>query len=80
MDFKDVIEQMKTQHAENLKAMPLPPGAEEYLRARIALGDADTVTFMVKLAWVFGAQAGQAAVMQAQQVEAQPQQKRRIQA
>ena len=79
MDFKDVIEQMKTQHAENLKAMPLPPGAEEYLRSRIALGDAETVTFMVKLAWVFGAQAGQAAVMQAQQVEAQPQ-KRRIQA
>ena len=79
MDFEQVIEQMKTQHAENLKAMPLPPGAEEYLRGRIALGDADTVTFMVKLAWVFGAQAGQAAVMQAQQVEAQPQ-KRRIEA
>ena len=79
MDFKEVIEQMKTQHAQNLKEMPLPPGAEEYLRSRIALGDVETVTFMVKLAWVFGAQAGQAAVMQAQQVEAQPQ-KRRIEA
>ena len=79
MDFKDVIEQMKTQHAQNLKEMPLPPGAEEYLRSSIALGDVDTVTFMVKLAWVFGAQAGQAAVMQAQQVAAQPQ-KRRIEA
>ena len=79
MDFEQVIEQMKTQHAQNLKGMPLPPGAEEYLRSRIALGDVETVTFMVKLAWVFGAQAGQAAMTQAQQVESQPQ-KRRIEA
>ena len=79
MDFEQVIEQMKTQHAQNLKEMPLPPGAEEYLRSRIALGDVETVTFMVKLAWFFGAQAGQAAMTQAQQVESQPQ-KRRIEA
>jgi hypothetical protein len=81
MDFEQVMEQMKAQHAEQLKEMPLPPGVEEYLRARIDLGDADTVTFMLKLAWVFGAQAGQAAILQAQQMQQNPPpQKRRIEA
>ncbi len=80
MNFDQVMEQMKAQHAEQLKDMPLPPGVEDYLRGRVALGDAETVTFMLKLAWVFGAQAGQAAVQQAQQMQDLPPQKRRIEA
>lgn len=81
MDFEQVMEQMKAQHAEQLKDMPLPPGVEEYLQARVKMNDAETVTFMLKLAWVFGAQAGQAAVLQAQQMQNNPPvQKRRIEA
>ena len=79
MNFEQVMEQMKTQHEDQLRDMPLPPGAEEYMRAKVAQGDADTVAFMLKLAWVFGAQAGQNALLQAQQVQNVPQ-KRRIEA
>jgi hypothetical protein len=81
MNFEQVIEQMKAQHADQLKDMPLPPGAEDYLRARVAVGDADTLAFMVKLAWIYGAQAGQAALLHAQQMQTQPPvTKRRIEA
>jgi hypothetical protein len=80
MNFEQIIEQMKAQHADQLKDMPLPPGAEDYLRGRVALGDAETVAFMVKLAWIYGAQAGQAAIIHAQQAQQQPVNKRRIEA
>ena len=66
MDVAQFIEQMKAQHSESLKDMQMPPGVEDYLRERIALGDVETIVFMHKLAWVFGVQAGQASVLQAQ--------------
>ncbi len=78
MDFEQVMKQMKSEHEAALKEMPLPLGVEDYFRARVADGDADTTLFMLKLAWVFGAQAGQAAAAQAEQVMKQPQ--RRMQA
>ena len=39
MNFEQVMEQMKTQHEDQLRDMPLPPGAEEYMRAKVAQGD-----------------------------------------
>jgi hypothetical protein len=61
MNVEEFIRQMKEQHGESLKDMPLPEGVEDYLRDRIKLGDLETVIFMQKLAWVFGVQTGQAA-------------------
>jgi hypothetical protein len=61
MNVEEFVRQMKEQHGESLKDMPLPEGVEDYLRDRIKLGDLETVIFMQKLAWVFGVQTGQAA-------------------
>ncbi len=79
MDFEQIMDQMKAQYEENLKEMALPPGVEDHLRKMVTQGDTETVVFMLKLAWVFGAQAGQAAATQALQTESQPT-KRRIEA
>ncbi len=68
MDFEQVLEQMKHQYGDALAQMSLPPGVEDHLREMVLVGDVDTVVFMLKLAWVFGAQAGQAAAEQAQTV------------
>ncbi len=75
-NFSEIMKQLKAQHAENLQQMPLPPGVEDFLKAKILEQDVETVTFMLKLAWVFGAQAGQQAVAQAQVLETQPRKKR----
>jgi hypothetical protein len=77
MDFEQVMQQMRVQYEEALRGMPLPPGVEEHLRARVAAGDSETVLFMLKLAWVFGAQAGHAAAQNSQVV---PMPRERIQA
>jgi hypothetical protein len=79
MDFEQIMQQMKAQYEENLKEMVLPPGVEDHLRKMVSQGDSETVVFMLKLAWVFGAQAGQAAATQALQADSQPT-KRRIEA
>ncbi len=75
-NFSEVIEKLKIEHAENLAQMPLPLGAEEFLKTKIFEQDSETVVFMLKLAWVFGAQAGQQAVAQAQMLEQMPQRRR----
>ena len=77
MNVEQFIEQMKAQHGESLKDMPMPPGIEDYIRERVKLGDFETVVFMQKLAWVFGVQAGQASVLQQQNA---PNPKTRIEA
>ncbi len=79
-NFSEVMEKLKTEHFENLKQMPLPPGAEDFLKAKILEQDVDTITFMLKLSWVFGAQAGQQAVAQAEYLEQMQQRKPRIEA
>jgi hypothetical protein len=79
-NFSDVMKQLKSQHEENLKQMPLPDGVEDFLKAKMLEQDSETIVFMMKLAWVFGAQAGQHAVAQAQMLESQPPQKRRVEA
>jgi hypothetical protein len=78
-DFAQIMAQLKTQHGTELEQMPLPPGAAEFLKQKMLEQDVETVQFMLKLAWVFGAQAGQQAVAQAQWLETQPK-KPRIQA
>ncbi|MFN3266205.1 MAG: DdrH [Deinococcales bacterium] len=78
-DFAAIIEQLKKQHATELEKMPLPLGAAEFLAQKILEQDVETVQFMLKLAWIFGAQAGQQAVVQAQWLESQ-QRKPRIEA
>lgn len=59
-----MFQQMRSQYQESLDEMGLPPGVEDHLRQAVAQGDAQTVIFMLKLAWVFGAQAGHAAAVQ----------------
>ena len=75
-EFSAMIEQLKAEHAENLAQMPLPMGAEAFLQKKILEQDSETITFMLKLAWVFGAQAGQQAVAQTQLLEKEPRHRR----
>lgn len=70
MDFERIMQEMRAQYGEALSGMALPPGAEEHFRDRVAAGDADTAVFMLKLAWVFGAQAGHAAAESARMAPA----------
>jgi hypothetical protein len=76
MTFENMMQELKAQHSDALSQMALPPGVEEFLQARIREGDTETITFMLKLAWVFGAQAGHQALIQAAQTEQAPQRKR----
>ena len=79
-DFAKVMEQLKSQHASELANMPLPNGVEDFVRGKLLEQDLETILFMLKLSWVFGAQAGQQAVAQAQAFEAMQQRKPRIEA
>ncbi len=76
MNFETMMQELKAQHSEALSHMALPPGVEEFLQGRIREADTETITFMLKLAWVFGAQAGHQAVTQVAQTEQMPQRKR----
>lgn len=62
---KDAIEaflrEMRTRHREQIDAMDLPDGTEEYVAERIAAGDVDTLLFMLKLGYLMGLQTGYAA-------------------
>lgn len=69
MDFEAVFQQMRVQYEEALRGMALPPGVEDQVRARTAAGDHEALVFMLKLAWVFGAQAGHAAAEQAKTIQ-----------
>jgi hypothetical protein len=71
-EFEAAFAQMRAQYEESLREMPLPPGAEEHLRERVAAGDSETLLFMLKLAWVFGAQNGYASAQAAQRQAANP--------
>ncbi|HEX2864722.1 MAG TPA: DdrH [Deinococcales bacterium] len=64
MDFEAMLQQMREQYQDALEGMALPPGVEDHVRKAVASGDPETIVFMLKLAWVFGAQAGHAAAEQ----------------
>jgi len=67
--YAEWFEQLREEHAEQLKIMPLPEGLPEHLHALILQRDEEAIQFMIKLAWQFGAQVGYAAG--ARQVAAQ---------
>ena len=62
---KDVIEafleEMRKRHGREIEVMNLPDGTREYLLERMQRGDVETITFMLKLSYLMGVQAGYAA-------------------
>ena len=63
------LAQMREQHGDEIAAVELPEGTEAYIAARIAAGDSETLTFMLKLAYLMGLNTGYAAHEAAQQEE-----------
>lgn len=52
---------MRERHAGEIEAIELPEGTEDYLRERIGAGDAETLSFMLKLSYLMGLHTGFAA-------------------
>jgi hypothetical protein len=52
------IRQMKENHAQEVAAIDLPPGMNEYVEERIREGDLETILFMMKLGYIMGLQTG----------------------
>ena len=55
------LAQMREQHADEISAVELPEGADAYIAERVEGGDTQTLTFMLKLAYLMGLHAGYAA-------------------
>jgi hypothetical protein len=55
------LDEMRRRYASEVDAVGLPEGTLEYVRARVAAGDAETLLFMLKLGWLMGLQTGFAA-------------------
>ena len=55
------LAQMREQHADEISAVELPEGTDAYIAERAELGDTETLTFMLKLAYLMGLHAGYAA-------------------
>ena len=55
------LEQMRSRHEGEIRAVELPEGTEAYIAERAAAGDSETLTFMVKLAYLMGLHTGFAA-------------------
>ncbi len=62
---KEMIEaflaRMRESHKEQIEAIELPEGSEVYISERVAEGDEETLTFMIKLAYLMGLHTGFAA-------------------
>lgn len=54
------LEEMKKRHQDEIDAIQLPDGTQEFLQERIRNNDLDTLTFMLKLAYLMGLQTGYA--------------------
>ncbi len=67
-DFDRFLEQMKQNYAAQLAQMPLPEGVPEHVRGLLEQGDLEGVLFLLKLAWILGAQAGATATIETVQV------------
>jgi|GEM_PF-2526433 len=65
--FDPILEQLKEQYRDQLEQMPLPEGVPEHVAELVSAGKVDDLIFMLKLSWMFGAQAGVAAVQQGTQ-------------
>ena len=55
------LTQMREQYADEIGAVELPEGTEAYIAACAAEGDSETLSFMLKLAYLMGLNAGYAA-------------------
>ena len=55
------LAQMREQHADEISAVELPEGTDAYIAERVERGDTETLTFMLKLAYLMGLHAGYAA-------------------
>jgi hypothetical protein len=79
-EVKAFIERMKQLHGDEVRGVQFPEGVDEYMRDRVLAGDLETVSFMHRLAWIFGMQTGQAALLAQQEREAEAPVKKRIEA
>ncbi len=76
-EVKAFIERMKELNGEEVRNVQFPPGVDDYMRDRVLAGDVETVSFMHRLAWMFGVQVGQASAQFQQQI---PTPKRKVEA
>jgi hypothetical protein len=76
-EVRAFIERMKQHNGAEVRGVQFPPGVDAYMRELVLAGDVETVSFMHRLAWMFGVQVGQAA-SQMQQNPAPP--KKRVEA
>ncbi len=60
-EVRAFIERMKQHNGEEVRSVQFPVGVDAYMRDRVLAGDYETVSFMHRLAWMFGVQVGQAA-------------------
>lgn len=74
-EVRAFIERMKEHNGEEVRGVQFPIGVDAYMRDRVLAGDFETVSFMHRLAWMFGVQVGQAA-LQMQQQSSEPNKKR----
>jgi hypothetical protein len=75
VEVRAFVERMKQLNGEEVRSVQFPVGVDAYMRERVLAGDFETVSFMHRLAWMFGVQVGQAA-SQMQQQESSPSKKR----
>jgi erythromycin esterase-like protein len=66
-EVRAFIERMKEHNGEEIRGVQFPVGVDAYMRDRVLAGDIETVSFMHRLAWMFGVQVGQAASQMQQQ-------------
>ncbi|MEX2502638.1 MAG: hypothetical protein WD336_09695 [Trueperaceae bacterium] len=59
--IRTFLNDMRSRHADQIDAIDLPDGTVEYIAGRVADGDVDTLTFMLKLGYLMGLQSGFAA-------------------
>jgi hypothetical protein len=74
-EVRAFVERMKQLNGEEIRGVQFPLGVDAYMRDRVQAGDFETVSFMHRLAWMFGVQVGQAA-SQMQQQQPSPNKKR----
>jgi len=55
------LNEMRKSYQEEIDAVALPDGTDEYVEERIAQDDRDTLLFMLKLGYLMGLQTGFAA-------------------
>jgi erythromycin esterase-like protein len=66
-EVRAFVERMKQHNGEEIRGVQFPVGVDAYMRDRVLAGDFETVSFMHRLAWMFGVQVGQAAAQMQQQ-------------